>query len=368
MNVESADVIRLIQQFLKEHNLHKTLETLQSESGVSLNTVDNIDKFKDDIIKGRWDVVLTTVAHANIPNEHLIDLYEQIIMELVETQDLSAARALLRQTEPMEIMRRKQPDRYLAMEHLISRVTTDGPSGYSDSMSGGKEERRRKISEQLIRHVSTAPPSRLLTLLAQAVKWEQEKQGLVVPKDIPFDLFHGKSTQPLMAGDDRIPNKQISTVKFPKKQHPGCLALSSKNSYLATGSMDGFIEIWDSMTGKLAPSLQYQKDGALMMMEGAITSLAFSHSGDLICSGAKDGKIKIWKTASGTSHKKLPAAHTQEVTCVAFSADDSQVLSGSYTGALRIHGLKSGNMLKELRGHSAAITGAIFFADVEVLG
>ncbi len=64
MEIESQDVMRLILQFLKENNLSDSLKTLQKESGVALNTVDNIDKFIGDIHSGKWEAVL--VASSNL--------------------------------------------------------------------------------------------------------------------------------------------------------------------------------------------------------------------------------------------------------------------------------------------------------------
>lgn len=39
------------------------------------------------------------------------------------------------------------------------------------------------------------------------------------------------------------------------------------------------------------------------------------------------------------------------------------MLSGSFDGTVRVHGLKSGKMLKEMRGHSSFVNDAIFSAD-----
>ncbi|KAJ1726838.1 Serine/threonine-protein kinase smu1, partial [Coemansia biformis] len=187
MDIESTDVIRLIAQFLKEQKLHTSLEVLQKEAGVSLCTVDDVEAFRADILKGRWDAVLASVEQAHVPQDKRIDLYEQIVIELAELRDFGPARALLRQTEPMEIVRTRQPERYLSLERLLSRTSFDPVHAYG----GTKESRRRAIAEGLVGEVRSAPPSRLLTLLGQSVAWQQQ-QGLI-PEGAPHDLFFGKA-------------------------------------------------------------------------------------------------------------------------------------------------------------------------------
>lgn len=368
LEIDSADVLRLIQQYLKEHNLLGSLRQLQEESSVCLNTVDSLENLSSDINHGRWDAVIPQISTLSLPLRSLVGLYEQIILELLEMREGELAREILRTAEPFTLLKVDDPERFLKLEHWVKRSCVGGGAGVDirDLYPPGssRDKRRAEIADALQNEASVVPPGRLLALLGQALKWQQ-LQGQLPPRDSggKYDLFRGSLKAKRRDDEERPPRKLAGSVKFGKDSRPESARFSPDGQSLSSGGADGFIELWDPETCRLRKDLEYQARDELMMHDTAVLCQSYSRDGEHLATGSQDGKLKVWKVSTGQCLRRFDTAHGKGITSVQFSHDGTQVLTASFDSTVRIHGLKSGRMLKELRGHGSFVNTACFTTD-----
>lgn len=212
-----------------------------------------------------------------------------------------------------------------------------------------KEGRRTEIAELLACEVSAVPPSRLLTLINHALKYQENEGLLVTQGSNSYDLFRGGRRLLQKDGDDMFPSKLFGVIKFTVGSHPECAVFSFDGSSLVTGSADGFIEVWDFDTCKIRLDLEYQAKDELMMHDSSVICSCFSKDSEYLATGSLSGQAKVWQLSTGACVKRIISAHTEGITSITFSKDSSQLLTTSYDQTVRIHGLKSGKTLKEFR-------------------
>ena len=126
-----------------------------------------------------------------------------------------------------------------------------------------------------------------------------------------------------------------TTPRFTFPSHPGpiyAVAISPNNRIVASGGADrrgrgnaesnGLIKMWDLQTKELLPILPYNSP---------VSTLAFSPNSRWIAGGSGDGTIRVWDAGTGDLIHEFND-HTKSVWQVDFSPDSKWLLSVSLDG------------------------------------
>lgn len=105
-----------------------------------------------------------------------------------------------------------------------------------------------------------------------------------------FDLVQGAE---LKQRDEveLYPTQLATSITFGKKSHPECAVFTPDGLSLVTGSVDGFLEVWDATTGHLRKDLEYQAAEEFMVHEQPVLCVACSGDGVALVSGAH---LQLW--------------------------------------------------------------------------
>ena len=115
------------------------------------------------------------------------------------------------------------------------------------------------------------------------------------------------------------------------------VAWSPNGQFIASGSWDGTVKVWDAHTGAIVTIYKGHTD--------VVSSLAWSPDGKYIASGSWDGTVRVWDAFTG-SLLSIYEGHADAVSAVAWSPNGQYIASGSWDHTVQVWYALTGETLR----------------------
>lgn len=237
-------------------------------------------------------------------------------------------------------------------------LTAAGDNKYVQvSNISGNEITRLTGPDKPINHIAISSMGNLVVAASDdgaAYVWQTAKWDSPNPVLTPLRPYLVPTPVPVGAP------RQISYLtKLQGHKGPVLNAVFSPNNlYIATGSEDGTLRVWDALSGKLRAVLQGHSR--------KVNKVRFSPDGRLIASASDDGTARIWDVVTG--HQRAILRHTEDpkkslILDVAFSRDSQLLATAGLDGTARLWQSQRGRLIATLSGHTSAVRSVEFAPD-----
>lgn len=152
------------------------------------------------------------------------------------------------------------------------------------------------------------------------------------------------------------------------------LSFSPNSHLLASGSIDGQIKLWDVqkvftrvVNGEVLKISMDREISIIGRHENGIRALGFSSDNRLLASGGEDGTIQLWDVSSNFPISTL-TGHTGWVYTLMFLCNDRILASGGgKDNTIRLWNTATSEELAVIRGHTAPVRTLAFLSDSRIL-
>lgn len=124
-------------------------------------------------------------------------------------------------------------------------------------------------------------------------------------------------------------------------------AESASETWLASGTVDGQVQIWALPDGEL------RQDVAAHRRQ--INQVRFSDDGQWLASASADETVRLWNVSTGAEGPTFEG-HSNAVTSVDFTSDGSQLISGASDRTVRVWDVASGQEVAQLGDESVGVS------------
>ncbi|MEA5622227.1 eIF2A-related protein, partial [Nostoc sp. UHCC 0251] len=138
------------------------------------------------------------------------------------------------------------------------------------------------------------------------------------------------------------------------EQEVNCLAFSPDGKFIVSGSIDGILCLWDLQGNLIAQPWQGHEEGVI--------SVAFSPNGDCIISVGFDGTVCLWDF-QGNAINQPWRGHKEGVISVAFSPNGDSIVSVGFDGTVCLWDLQGNTITQPWHKHEAKIICVAFSSD-----
>ena len=136
------------------------------------------------------------------------------------------------------------------------------------------------------------------------------------------------------------------------------VAFSPDGKQLVSGSEDETVKLWDAATGKEIKTISW--------FSGTVKSVVFSPDGKYIASSFASGQIKLWDPATGEEIRSF-FGYRDVGSSIALSPDGKYIISDSGAGIIKLWDVESGREIRTFSGYSKWVYSLAFSPDGKII-